>query len=814
MENKEVLPNTTQVDPDKGLTLEEVLDRKNNHLTNYVKKTAGKSYKEIFLKNIVSFFNILLLIIAVLLIIGKKYTSLFFVVIYLANLIIGIYQDLKAKRLLSKLQLITQPEVRVIRQGKELTIKVDDIVLDDILIVENGNQICADAIIVSGEVGLNESALTGESQVVYKKEGDQIYSGSYVVSGTVKVRVNHVGKDNYVNTLTDAAKKTKATTSEVKKSLDWMFKIIGGMVIAVAILSVIVNWNDLINNFQTAIGPIAGSLVSMIPAGLYLLSSVTFTVGVLSLAKKRTLVQELYSIEALARSTILCLDKTGTITDGTMKVVNVDVIGNYSKADIEMILANHVEATHDNNATGKALKEEFTYQATQTPKYVCPFASENKYSFVTYPNATFALGALDFMDATNKEEAHRKVVEYAAQGYRVLALAKAHNLETGKKINGRVDVIALVVLQDHIKEDAASTIAWFKENDVKIRVISGDDPVTVSHIARKVGIDGAEKYISLSGLSDAEIKEKALNYTVFGRVTPEQKALLVDIFKNSGDKKNKEVVAMTGDGVNDILALKKADCSITMANGSQAAQNVSQLVMLDSNFGSLPSVVAEGRRIVNNLKRTSSLFLVKTAFAATLSLIFIITKLAGGSAFPFNTNNLYLWEFVIIGVGAFFSSLEPNAEIIKGHFLANVLKSALPGATTVLVAVGAIYFLYIGQTGGWLYTAVYDNQTVITMCTLLLATIPYAHFFTICSPFSKYRKFVFGLCLFLTAAGIGLMYLLEPYFSELFMVYPRELDPLNYVEMFVIAVGIIGIYLFIINMIRIFQTYPKEEKKK
>ena len=784
-----------------GLTEEQVQQRIDAGLTNKVKKVIGKTYPEIFFRNFVNFYNIFLLIIAVLLIYGKRYSSLFFIVIYLVNLGVGLYQDIKAHRLLAKLQLITQPETTVIRNGSSYTIKVDEIVLDDLIVVKNGNQICADGIIVEGTLGLNESMLTGESQIVYKKEGDHIYSGSYVVSGTAKVLVNKVGKDSYVNKLSSNARKRKGVKSDIKKTLDWMFKIISGIVILIAALTFVVSWDKLQSDFQHTIGNISGSLISMIPAGLYLLSSVSLTVGVLTLAKKRTLVQDLYSIETLARSTMLCLDKTGTITDGTMKVKDLVILGSDNKGDVEMIIANHIAATKDENATSLALKETFTYKQTETPKYVSAFSSDNKYSFVTYSNATYVLGAFDFMDAIDKEEISPKIKEYSSKGYRVLTLAKAASLQYGKKVEGKVKVIALIILEDHIKDDAKETIAWFKKSGVKIRVISGDDAVTVSEIAKRVEIEGADKFISLSGLSDEEIERNAPYYTVFGRVTPEQKELLINTFKKNG-----EVVAMTGDGVNDILALKKADCSIAMANGSQAAQNVSQLVMLDSNFASLPSVVSEGRRVVNNLKRTCSLFLVKTIFAMVLSAVFLFSQLSGGQSFPFETNHLYLWEFTVIGMGAFFVSLEPNDEPIRGSFINNILKQAIPGAIAMLAIVLFVYILHFFQINGVMYTRVYDVKTIVTMCAIMFAVVSLANFYKVCSPLSKYRILVFIGAIVINIVGIMLMYLLEgklPENLDLFKVAPSKLDQIHYVEMISISLTIIGLYLGIYKIIEI-----------
>lgn len=798
---------------DYGLNDDEVKSRQNDHLTNKTKKIIGKSYPEIFLKNLCTFYNILLCIIAVLLIYGGMYFSLFFIVVYLANLIIGLYQDIKARRLLNKLQLITQAKVSVLRNGKISEIYVDDIVLDDIVILKASNQVPADGILLDSTLGVNNSILTGESQTVYLNKGDTILSGSYITSGSAKVRIIRVGKDNYVNQLEKNARKKKASKSRLKKDLDNLFKVIGTIVITVSVLTFAFKWNDLLTNFKDTIGPIAGSLVSMIPAGLYLLSSVTLTVGVINLYKKRTMVQDFYALEMLARSNCLCLDKTGTITDGTMNVVDLVLIDNkYKKEQIELLIANIIESTKDENATAKALKKAFPFEGIETANYVSSFNSDNKYSFVTFKKDTYALGAIDGMNATNKQKISSLIKDYASSGKRVLVLAKAKERQLdGTVLKSQVDVIAIIVLEDHIKEDAKETIKWFQDNGVKIRVISGDDALTVSQIARRVDIKNASDHISLAGLNDEEVKEAALKYTVFGRVTPEQKEILIDTFKQNGD-----TVAMTGDGVNDILALRKADCSIAMANGSDAAKNVSQLVMLDSNFSSLPSVVAEGRRVINNLQRTCSLFLVKTIFAMFLSIVYLILGFFIKDAqYPFLTNHLYLWEFTVIGLGSFFVALEPNKELLKGNFITNILKGAIPGAVMMLLSVGIMELLKYFQLNHIVYTGVFNEEIYLTMCFLMFSILPLANLYRVCAPFSKYRLIVFLSMLGLNILGLSFGALLEYTvgFTSLFGASFKSLIALNYIEVIVIIVALISVYLIATEIINLLANNRKETKE-
>lgn len=817
MENKET--TITQYNPniDYGLNDEEVKSRQDDHLTNKTKKIIGKSYPEIFIKNLCTFYNILLCIIAVLLIYGEMYFSLFFIVVYLANLVIGLYQDIKARRLLNKLQLITQAKVSVLRNGKISEIYVDDIVLDDIVILKASNQVPADGVLLDSTLGVNNSILTGESQTVYLNKGDTILSGSYITSGSAKVRIIRVGKDNYVNQLEKNARKKKASKSRLKKDLDNLFRVIGTIVITVSILTFVFQWNDLLTNFRNTIGPIAGSLVSMIPAGLYLLSSVTLTVGVINLYKKRTMVQDFYALEMLARSNSLCLDKTGTITDGTMNVVDLVLIDNkYKKEQIELLIANIIESTKDENATAKALKKAFPFEGIETANYVSSFNSDNKYSFVTFKKDTYALGAIDGMNASNKQKISSLIKDYASSGKRVLVLAKAKERQLdGTVLKSQVDVIAIIVLEDHIKEDAKETIKWFQDNGVKVRVISGDDALTVSQIARRVDIKNASDYISLLGLNNEEVKEAALKYTVFGRVTPEQKEILIDTLKQNGD-----TVAMTGDGVNDILALRKADCSIAMANGSDAAKNVSQLVMLDSDFSSLPSVVAEGRRVINNLQRTCSLFLVKTMFAMFLSIVYLILGFfIKDVQYPFLTNHLYLWEFTVIGLGSFFVALEPNKELLKGNFITNILKGAIPGAVMMLLAVSCVYllqYLHNEEILHVLNSREFTNETFVSMSFLLFSILSLATLFDVCIPFSKYRLIVFLSMCAINVLGIVLALILEycADFTSLFAIHFKSLGEGHYLETFIIIACLLVLYYFINKSITLISLLKKGSKHR
>lgn len=785
---------TIETDAVTGLNESQVNERIEAKLTNKTKVIIGKTYFEIFMTNIFTFFNFLFLVIAILLIIAEKYYSLFFAIIYLFNIGIGLYQDIKAHKLLEKLQLLTEPTALVIRDKKELKISINDIVRDDVVIIKTGNQIVADGVVIDGEIGVDESLITGESQIVYKQKGDQIFSGSYVANGMAKTRVIHVGKENYAATLQNSARAKKTNDSKLKKSLKMLFRVIGAIVIILGLVTLIVRKDDLLNDFKDTIGTFAGSMIAMIPAGLYLLTSMSLTVGVINLAKKRTLVQEFYSLEMLARSTTLCLDKTGTITDGTMIVKELIMLSNDQKSDVELLISNIIRSTKDDNITAKALLEAYPFELTDFSTEVIPFDSRYKYSAAQFKKGTYVIGAVECLNLEGKVAIMSEASRYLARGLRVLVLAKAKSPIKDKKIDGTMKAIALIVLEDHIRENADKIFKWFSDNGVKIRVISGDNAQSVSEIAKQVGIKGAESYVSLESMPLDEVREIASQYTVFGRVSPEQKEVLVDALK-----KAKEVVAMTGDGVNDILALKKADCSIAMASGADAARNVSQLVLLDSNFSNLPDVVAEGRRVINNIQRTSSLFLVKTIFAIVMSMIFLFTSMMNGLSYPFLTNHFYLWEITVIGFGAFFLALEPNSETIEGNFLINVLKKAIPGAITMIVAVLSVYVLYINSPN--------SEEIMISMCAIVMAILPLTTLYQVSKPFTKYR-----LLVFISVSVINIAALVISFFADInsnnhliFEINFSDLLLHNYVQIGLILIVCAALYIgisYIVNLLR------------
>ena len=742
----------------QGLTESQVKERVEQKLVNTTKSAYGKSYKEIVVSNLFSFFNVLLYIIAGFMIFAGHFSGLFFLAILIPNILIGLIQDLRARRMVAKLKLLSASKITVVRNGKEQLIDSNAIVLDDIIKLKNSDPVPADGKVVYGNLAVNESMLTGESATVYKKEGDQVLSGSYVTSGSAYIYVEKVGKDSYIEKIQSQANKFARSPSRILNSLKNMFKVIGVTVVVLAIaLIVTYSVQGKFNDFETTkttIASIAGSMVSMIPSGLYLLTSVALAVGVISLAKKRTSVQEMYSIEMLARTDVLCVDKTGTITDGTMQVkLVVPFNSTVTVEQIKQVVSNLLIATEDDNITAKALKEYFNYKHTCTASKVLPFSSENKYSAATLSGrGTFVLGALEFLNIKNKKGITYKTLEYTSKGYRVLVLGYSSLPITSHSFDQELEPVCMIILKDNIRPDAKETFTWFKEKGVQVKVISGDDALTVSEIAREAGIENAEEYISLNGMSLEEVRQIAPYYTVFGRVSPEQKETLVQALKDEG-----HTVAMTGDGVNDILALKRADCSIAMNSGSSAAKNVSHIVLLDSDFSKLPSVVGEGRRVINNLQRTSSLFLIKTIFAAILTIFFLVLSWTDKTySYPFVTNNMYPWEIVTIGIAAFFLALQPNREKINGNFLKNIFSKALPAGICATSMVIIFFVLYLLGKEKLLYTGLNFSmievngvmvdvalRQTIAMCVISFSLFSFVSLFRIILPPNKYRFGVF-----------------------------------------------------------------------
>lgn len=742
-----------------GLSDEEVNIRKEQKLTNKTKKASTKSYPRILLDNVFTFFNILLFVIAALLIYTANYSSLFFLVILFCNMAIGLFQDIKARRLVDKLKIVISPNIEVMRNGIKTTINVDDIVLDDIIILSSGLQIPCDCKIIEGRVTVDESLLTGESKALEKKVEDLLYAGSYIRSGDCYARVERVKDANYATDLERKSHEFRRPKSEILKSLQTLFRIIAIIVLSLGLSMIVTNYfrgeyKDF-TAFKESVGTTAGSLVAMIPSGMYLLTSLTLAVGVIRLAKKRTLVQELYGIEMLARIDTLCIDKTGTLTDGKMEVK--DVITSKEYKDGLEILASYVHLDEHPNFTGIALKEHFKkYEKITSYKYTS-FSSEFKTSFAIIDKKTYVLGAPEFIQTKDSETIKRYVDEETSKGYRVLLFAKSDKIiDKHENIKDEVFTpLAIIVLVDHIKDDAKATLEWYASNGVNVRIISGDNVNTAREVAKRVGLKNAEKAISLENMSIDDVKKIANDYVVFARVSPEQKEAIIKALREE-----KHVVAMVGDGVNDILALKSSDCSIAMANGADAAKKASHFVMLDSNFSSLPSVVEQGRQVINNLQSTNSLFLVKTFFAMFITFIFTVASLATISldgvdiTFPFKTNNFYVWEFLTIGIASFFLALQTNTHPISGAFTKNTLRNAFPGAIAIASGVIVIYLFNLLDAFNVVSSGLSANESIaLTMSTMYMTFISAVYLFRRCIPFNLYRIVLFvSICIVATLA--------------------------------------------------------------
>lgn len=712
-----------QADINQGLTAQEVKQRVQAKKTNKVKKVVGKSYLSIFVGNLCTFFNLLGFIVFIISLIAHSgLANMTFIVIIVANTAIGIFQEIRSKLAVEKLSLVSEPTAQVVRDGSEQTIKTKDIVLDDVVLYAAGKQICTDSVVIIGEVEVDESMLTGESDAVKKKAGDTLYSGSYVISGSCTARADKVGKENYVEQLSSRVKKAKMPPSELMKGIRRIIKFIAIIIFPLGILTFFFhdniqalfghsgtwstywsNWSGYVPKFEKHVGDFSaeqlnafwfvkniddallsmnGSMLGMVPSGMVLLTSVALAVAALKLARKKVLVRELPCIEMLARVDTLCLDKTGTITDGSMTVDSIiPLVGDVEQ--IKNYLATIINATGDDNMTAKALKA-FTADCVpyETSAHL-PFSSARKYSAASIKgHGTVAFGAAEFMFKKGTKELNSKCNALLKQGLRVLAVGRSKKAISANGTADGLEPIAIVALQDTIRSDAPEIIKWFKDNNVAIKVISGDNPLSVSVIAGKVGVQDADKYVSLDGMSDEEVLEAANKYTVFGRVTPEQKALLVRAMKAEG-----HTVAMTGDGVNDILAMRESDCAISVGCGTDAAKTVANLVLMDNKFSQMPKVVAEGRQVVNNIQNSASLFLMKTTMVMFTTILCLII----GKSFPFQAQHLASAEFFVIGISSFLLALKPNKQLITGKFIPNVLKRTLPSGVAMFMSVAMTY---------------------------------------------------------------------------------------------------------------------------
>ena len=740
-----------QADIKTGLSTAQVQEYVRCGWTNAPVEPPLKTVPEIIRSNLFTYFNLVFAVLAVLLIIAGSFRSLTFLPVVLANLLIGIIQEVRAKNALGKLSMLHAPKVLVVRDGQLGTIPAEKLVLDDIVLFRAGNQICADAIVAEGEVSVNESLLTGEPDEIVKRPGDILMSGSFVVSGECYARLDQVGEDSYISKLTLEAKAMNhEEQSEMLRILDKLVGVVGILIIPIGVLLFVQQFFFAHAAFTNSIVSMVAAVIGMIPEGLYLLASVALAVSVVRLSSKKVLVHDMKCIETLARVNVLCVDKTGTITENAMQVnsvIPIEESDSTAALRLTTLISDLVNAMPTDNITMQAMKEYFQKPSVRKAASVIPFSSVYKYCAAVFSNGAYVLGAPEFVLREDYGNYQELVEEHSAEGYRVLVFGAYDGRPDGKALTKKVTPLGLVLLSNPIRKEAPKTFQYFADQGVEIKVISGDNPVTVSQVAAQAGIANAENYIDAATLrTEDEIQDAVLKYTVFGRVTPNQKRQFVQALKKAG-----RTVGMTGDGVNDILALKDADCSVAMASGCDAAAQVSQLVLLNSNFACMPSVVMEGRRVVNNIERSASLFLVKNIFSFLMAVFSVCFRIN----YPLEPSQVSLISMFTIGIPAFFLALQPNKNIIKGHFLSNVLIKALPAGITDFLVVGAL--VVFGQTFG------VGETDISTACTMLLAIVGFMILYHISKPMNTLRWCVWGGCI------VGLL-ICSIYLSDLFAI--------------------------------------------
>ena len=756
-----------------GLTKEQIEERIQAGQVNVSDSPNTRTYKQIVRENTLTFFNFLNVVLLVLILIVGSYKNSLFMGIIVINTVIGIVQEVRAKKTIDKLAILTASKAVVLRDGKKWSIPTEELVLDDVIYLKSGDQVPADAVILEGSVEVNESLLTGEADNLEKTVKDELFSGSFLTSGSACCQVVHVGKDNYASQITREAKEFKKHNSELRNSLNRILKVISIIILPLGILLFYKQYAIVGDTFRNSVVSTVAGVLGMIPEGLVLLTSVALTLGALYLANRKTLVQELYCIETLARVDTLCLDKTGTITEGSMCVEQVIPLNpkeyeeepaqeepaekekeeekiaeetrekkepavqtddgeeeqdlTLSVEQIEQIMGNLMNVLADSNATSDALRERFRPSKEFTLDHAIPFSSDRKYSGASFAEkGTYLMGAAQFLFPDGNEKLMELCQKYAAQGYRLLLLAHSPQIANGSQLPCELSVCAVLLLTDVIRQEAPETLAFFDSQGVDLKVISGDDPVTVSAIAKKAGLKNAGNYVDATTLTSPQELEKAVNEcSVFGRVTPQQKKEMVLALQKHG-----HTVAMTGDGVNDVLALKEADCSVAMASGSDAAKNIANVVLLDSNFGAMPHIVNQGRKVVNNIRTAASMFLIKTIFSVCLSLLTIFF----GESYPFEPIQMSLISACAVGIPTFLLAQEGNYERLDKTFLRHVFLNAFPAAVTITACVFAV--MLVCQD---IYKS---NEMLNTACFLVTGWNYMAALKTVYSPLTTYRKVV------------------------------------------------------------------------
>ena len=735
----------------EGLSPEEVRVRQQNGLHNITPASNTKPEHQIVKEKVFTFFNLIFIVLAAALLLVGSIKNLTFLVVAIANTVIGIFQEIRAKRAVDKLTLVAAGTLKTIRSGERISVRTDQLVRDDIVEFAAGDQICADAIVRDGQLQVNESLLTGEADAILKNVGDTLKSGSFVISGRCRAQLTHVGANSYAAKLAaEARRDVRSTKSEMMRSLTKLITVVGIALIPMGIILFIRQMQSL--PLRDSVEATVAALIGMIPEGLYLLTSVAIAVSCLKLTKSRVLVQDMNCIETLAHVDVLCVDKTGTITEPEMEVTDIYPLesSRFTYEDIENILAAFYYGEEPDNETARAMAAQFVRESNWHAVKRIAFSSATKYSGADFgEKGRYVIGAPEFVMGTRYEQIRETAEPWSARGCRVLLLASYETEFDARLESELVTPIALIYLTNLIRPDAPKTFRYFAEQGVSIRVISGDNPLTVSEVATRAGIENADRYVDSTTLvSDRDYGDAVRKYTVFGRVTPEQKRKLIRAFQTQG-----HTVAMTGDGVNDVLALKDADCGIAMASGSQAASQVSQIVLLNSQFSAMPSIVAEGRRVINNIQRAASLFLVKNIFSFALTLILLFVDMP----YPLQAIQLSLISTLTIGVPSFFLALEPNYARVEGKFMRNVIRRAIPGGlTNVLLVLAAGVFTRLFHLPETDFNA---------MSVWIVSTVGFVTLYYVCKPFTRLR-----IAVFVTMLAAMLLALLVPPFAAFFEI--------------------------------------------
>ena len=715
------------IDIDKGLTSAQAEERASKGLSNGDMDVKTKSIKRIFIDNIFTFFNMINAVLAVLVLITGSIRNVLFMGIIFSNIAIGIFQEIRSKRVIDRLSIISAPKAHLIRDGSEKTMPVSEVVIDDIMVLSSGRQVCADAVVVDGECEANESLITGESDAIPKKVGDKLISGSFIVSGNVRAQATQVGAQSTSGKITSGAKYIKKRSSEMMNSVDRIIRIVAVCIVPFGVVFFLKAFLLLKEPFEDGVVTTVAALIAMIPEGLVLLTSVALAISSIRLAAKQTLCQDLYCVEALARVDVLCLDKTGTITEGTQEITEIVPLDR--SFDINSALSAFAGAFKDANPTLKAIGEKFTEKPENRLISTIAFSSARKWSAAEFEGfGSIVVGAPDFVLGEKYSQVADKCEKFTENGFRTLVVGQSDKPLGKNELPGGITAKALIVMSDKIRASAPSVFEYFKEQGVSLKVISGDDPRTVSSIAMRAGLDNAENYVDMTAVSEEGLPTLVEKCSVFGRVTPDQKLAIIKALKANGHK-----TAMTGDGVNDVPALKEADCSVTVQSGSDAARAVSQIVLMNNDFASMPLVVREGRRCINNIQRSAALFLVKTIFAFLLAVTFLFLPYA----YPYRPIQMTLVSALTIGAPSFLLALEPNHNLVRGSFLANVMRKAAPGG--IAAALG-IWLIMVSQA-----VFGFSSESVSTMATFLMGAACFGALWSVCRPFNKMRAAMFIL---------------------------------------------------------------------